>query len=84
MVEFKTYMCGICGFVYDEETGLPEEGIEAGRCIRELKAAGIPVVFGPLFIDPVGSRSRSGEYLRPAPGTPGLVMIAQYFIAGIS
>lgn len=30
MVEFKTYMCVICGFVYDEEKGLAEEGIEAG------------------------------------------------------
>ena len=23
----KRYMCVICGFVYDEEQGLPEEGI---------------------------------------------------------
>ena len=30
MLELKTYMCVICGFVYDEEKGLPEEGIEAG------------------------------------------------------
>ncbi len=30
MAEYKTYMCVICGFVYDEEAGLPEEGIEAG------------------------------------------------------
>ena len=30
MNEFKTYMCVICGFVYDEEAGLPEEGIEPG------------------------------------------------------
>ena len=26
----KTYMCLICGFIYDEATGLPEEGIPAG------------------------------------------------------
>jgi rubredoxin len=24
----KRYMCVICGFIYDEEKGLPEEGIE--------------------------------------------------------
>ena len=30
MLELKTYMCVICGFVYEEEKGLPEEGIEAG------------------------------------------------------
>jgi rubredoxin len=30
MNEFKTYMCVICGFIYDEAKGLPEEGIEPG------------------------------------------------------
>jgi rubredoxin len=28
--EFKTWMCLICGWVYDEEAGLPEEGIAPG------------------------------------------------------
>lgn len=27
---FKTYMCLICGFIYDEAAGLPEEGIKPG------------------------------------------------------
>ena len=27
---FKTYMCLICGFIYDEAAGLPDEGIIAG------------------------------------------------------
>ena len=26
----KSYMCVICGFVYDEEQGQPSEGIEPG------------------------------------------------------
>jgi rubredoxin len=26
----KSYMCVVCGFVYDEEKGLPDEGIPAG------------------------------------------------------
>lgn len=26
----KKYMCLICGFIYDEETGLPGEGIAPG------------------------------------------------------
>jgi rubredoxin len=26
----RTWMCLICGWIYDEETGLPEEGIAAG------------------------------------------------------
>ena len=24
---YKTYMCLICGFIYDEAAGIPEEGI---------------------------------------------------------
>ena len=27
---FKRYMCLICGFIYDEAEGLPEEGLAAG------------------------------------------------------
>ena len=27
---FRTYMCLICGFIYDEAAGLAEEGIPAG------------------------------------------------------
>jgi rubredoxin len=28
--EMKSYMCVVCGFVYDEEQGLPDEGIPPG------------------------------------------------------
>jgi rubredoxin len=28
--EFKTWMCLICGWIYDEEAGLPDEGIAPG------------------------------------------------------
>ncbi|MDQ8023272.1 MAG: rubredoxin [Moraxellaceae bacterium] len=28
--DFKTYMCLICGFIYDEAAGVPEEGIAPG------------------------------------------------------
>ncbi len=28
--EFKTWMCLICGYIYDEATGIPEEGIAPG------------------------------------------------------
>jgi rubredoxin len=27
---FKTYMCLICGFIYDEAAGLPDEGLAPG------------------------------------------------------
>ena len=26
-MEYKSYMCVICGFVYEEEKGLPDQGI---------------------------------------------------------
>jgi len=26
----KSYMCVVCGFVYDEEKGMPDEGITPG------------------------------------------------------
>ena len=28
--DFKKYECVICGFIYDEAEGLPEDGIAAG------------------------------------------------------
>ncbi len=30
IVSFHKFMCVVCGFIYDEETGLPEVGIEPG------------------------------------------------------
>ncbi len=30
MKPYKKYMCVICGFIYDEKEGWPEDGIEAG------------------------------------------------------
>lgn len=30
--EYKTWMCLICGFIYDEAAGIPEEGIAPGTC----------------------------------------------------
>ena len=29
-IEMKTYMCLICGWIYREEDGSPDEGIEPG------------------------------------------------------
>ena len=30
MSEYKEYLCVVCGFVYSESAGLPEEGIAPG------------------------------------------------------
>ncbi|MCF5705225.1 rubredoxin [Pseudomonas syringae] len=29
-VQFKVWQCILCGFMYEEEVGIPEEGIPAG------------------------------------------------------
>jgi rubredoxin len=28
--DYKTYMCAVCGFIYDEALGWPEDGIPPG------------------------------------------------------
>jgi rubredoxin len=30
MMEYRKYMCIVCGYIYDEAQGAPEEGIPAG------------------------------------------------------
>jgi rubredoxin len=30
ITEFKTWMCLICGYIYDEAAGVPDEGIAPG------------------------------------------------------
>ena len=32
----RTWMCLICGWIYDEESGLPEEGIAAGTTWEDV------------------------------------------------
>ena len=35
-MEYKTYMCVICGFIYEEEKGLPEEGFAPGTLWEDI------------------------------------------------
>ncbi len=35
-VPMKKYVCSICGYVYDEEAGDPENGIEPGTKWEDL------------------------------------------------
>lgn len=37
----KSYMCVICGFVYDEADGLPEEGIAPGTTWEDVPSSWI-------------------------------------------
>ncbi|HEX9810509.1 MAG TPA: rubredoxin [Burkholderiales bacterium] len=32
----RTFMCVVCGFVYDEEKGLPQEGIAPGTLWEDI------------------------------------------------
>ncbi len=34
--EFKNWMCLICGFIYDEASGAPEDGIAPGTRWNEV------------------------------------------------
>ena len=34
----KKYQCVVCGFIYDEALGLPEEGIPAGTAWADVPA----------------------------------------------
>jgi rubredoxin len=34
----KTYQCIVCGFIYDEAAGLPEDGIAAGTRWEDIPA----------------------------------------------
>jgi rubredoxin len=33
---FRTWMCVVCGFLYNEAEGLPEEGIAAGTAWSDV------------------------------------------------
>jgi len=35
-MEYRSWMCVVCGWIYDEEEGLPEEGIEPGPRWEEI------------------------------------------------
>ena len=37
-MDFKTFQCGTCGFVYSEAEGLPEEGFPAGTRWADIPA----------------------------------------------
>ena len=36
MSEHRTWMCLICGWIYDEAAGLPDEGIASGTRWEEI------------------------------------------------
>lgn len=36
---FRAWMCQICGFIYEEEKGLPEEGIPPGTRWSDVPAS---------------------------------------------
>lgn len=34
----RMFLCTVCGWVYEEDRGLPDEGIEPGTCWEDLPA----------------------------------------------
>lgn len=47
-----------------------EEATEAYRCLPQLAAAGVPVIFGPLYDTPQGYRATTDEVSQPRLNTP--------------
>ncbi len=41
MNEYKNYICVICGLIYDEEEGWPEDGIAPGTLWEMFHQTGI-------------------------------------------
>ena len=37
-MEYRTYMCVICGYVYDEEKGAPDDGLAPGTRWEDVPA----------------------------------------------
>jgi rubredoxin len=37
-IEYKSWVCLICGWIYNEEEGLPDEGIAAGTRFADIPA----------------------------------------------
>lgn len=35
-IAMKKYVCSVCGYVYDPEKGIPEEGIKPGTAFEDL------------------------------------------------
>lgn len=54
-----------------------EEATEAYKCLAELKAAAVPVVFGPIFDEPQGFRAMTGEANDPRLNTARRLYDAQ-------
>ncbi len=38
MTPYRTYLCVVCGFVYDEAQGLPSDGIPPGTRWEDIPA----------------------------------------------
>jgi len=38
VIEFKSWVCLICGWIYNEEEGLPDDGIAAGTRFDDIPA----------------------------------------------
>ncbi len=47
-----------------------EEATEAYRCLPQLKAVGVPVIFGPIFMTPTGYRGLTDEVKRARLNSP--------------
>ncbi|MEZ6189487.1 MAG: amidohydrolase family protein [Planctomycetota bacterium] len=54
-----------------------EEATEAYHCLDLLRGRDVEVIFGPMFMEPLGSQARTGEAEHPCLKTPLLLEQAQ-------
>lgn len=62
-------------------TFILEEGIDANRCVQELKDNKIPVIYGPFYDYVRGVRSRAGDARRNRYSTPKVLLDAGLTVA---
>ena len=49
--EFRVFRCILCGWIYDEETGVPEDGIAPGTRWEDVPVSRVCPDCGAMKID---------------------------------
>ena len=50
-MSYNKYMCTLCGYIYDEELGCPEDGIPAGTLWKDVPEDWVCPECGAMKID---------------------------------
>ena len=50
-MSYNKYMCTLCGYIYDEELGCPEDGIPAGTLWKDVPEDWVCPECGAMKVD---------------------------------